>query len=516
MQRLYPHPAWQASVRTRRLFLITLGISRCHKFPLPGYGLFRKLIYTLLKNNNEQTMNLIDKFALPQYGHIGGDALYKARLLAGILLVILALMTPYGLFFGLAPDMSMGERLAGVVPLLVMWVVFSGILWVLKTQGKYNLCTHVVIGMATLGIFSGIFMTGGPAQTPSGMQLLIPLFMAFSLLGMKEGIIWGITILAMFTITTLIHASGFEFPLVTKLEMMNITRIFNWYIAFLILVALFIIHMQMNNRLRRELDIERDKYRHVAEVAAKSVVVNETADAMSKSGKDLLNASLQQKTAIEQLSTTAEELGATAEQNKSLAASAMEAIKETEKQLNISAADIMQMVETMHEIQNSSEEIKTINNVIDEIAYQTNMLSLNAMIEASRAGDGNGNGGFKVVAVEVKKLSERSAKAAENINKLLERNFLSVKKGAALSQTMQKRFKEITENVKPVTYSIQNVSDASHEQHEAIRQIMQGLLDIDRAIENNQALSQSSSTMAVQLKNNSESLLKALATLQNG
>jgi hypothetical protein len=459
-------------------------------------------------------MNLIDKFALPQYGQIGGDALYKARLLAGILLVILALMTPYGLFFGLAPDMSIGERLAGVVPLLVMWVVFSGILWVLKTQGKYNLCTHVVIGMATLGIFSGIFMTGGPAQTPSGMQLLIPLFMAFSLLGMREGIIWGIVILAMFTLTTLIHASGFVFPLVTKPEMMSITRLFNWYIAFLILVALFIIHMQMNNRLRRELDIERDKYRHVAEVAAKSAVVNETADAMTKSGKDLFHASLQQKTAIEQLSTTAEELGATAEQNKTLAASAMEAIKETEKQLNISAADIMQMVETMHEIQNSSEEIKTINNVIDEIAYQTNMLSLNAMIEASRAGDGNG--GFKVVAVEVKKLSERSAKAAENINKLLERNFLSVKKGAALSQTMQKRFKEITENVKPVTHSIQNVSDASHEQNEAIRQIMQGLLDIDRAIENNQALSQSSSTMAAQLKNNSQSLLKALATLQNG
>lgn len=457
-------------------------------------------------------MNLIDKFALPQYGQAGGDALYKARLLTGILLAILILMTPYGLFFGLAPHMSAGERLAGVVPMAVMWLAFSGILWTLKNKGKYHLCTHIVIGMATLGIYSGIYMTGGPAQTPSGMQLLVPLFMAFSLLGLQEGIIWGITILSIFTITSLMHASGFVFPVVTKPEMMNITRIFNWYIAFLILTALFIINMQMNNRLRRERDAERDKYRHVAEVAAQSVVVNETADALAKSGKDLLNASLQQKTAIEQLSTTTEELGATAAQNTTLAASAMEAIKETEKQLNISAGDIMQMVETMQEVQKSSEEIKTINNVIDEIAYQTNMLSLNAMIEASRAGEGNG--GFKVVAVEVKKLSERSAKAAENINRLLERNFLSVKKGANLSQTMQKRFRDITEHVKPVTYSIQNVSDASQEQHEAIRQIMQGLFDIDRAIENNQALSQSSSTMSAQLKTNSEELLKALGTLQ--
>jgi formylmethanofuran dehydrogenase subunit D len=459
-------------------------------------------------------MNLIDTFALPQYGNTGGDSLFKARLLIGILIAILTLITPYGLFFGLSPSMSMDERLAGVVPMIVMWIVFLSILWTLKNKGMFNLCTHIVIGIATCAIFSGIYMTGGPAETPSGMQLLIPLFMAFSLLGFKEGIIWGCVIIALFTITSLMHGSGHVFPMVTKPEMMSITRIFNWYIAFLILIALFIINMYMSNRLRDERDAERDKYRHVAEVAAKSIVVNETADAMTKSGHELLNASLQQKTAIEQLSTTAEELGATAEQNKSLAASAMESIKETEKQLGISAGDIMHMVKTMHEVQKSSEEIKSINNVIDEIAYQTNMLSLNAMIEASRAGDGNG--GFKVVAVEVKKLSERSAKAAENINKLLERNFLSVKQGVGLSQSMEARFREITENVKPVTQSIQNVSDASYEQNEAIRQIMLGLLDIDRAIENNQELSQSSSTMALKLKSNSEELLKALATLQNG
>lgn len=474
-------------------------------------GLHFPLYY---KNNREYSMNLIDKFALPHYGQAGGDALYKARLLTGILLAILALMTPYGLFFGLAPDMSLGERLAGVVPLTVMWGLFSGILWMLKNHGHYELCTHAVIGCACLGIYSGVFMTGGPAQTPSGMQLLIPAFMAFSLLGMSEGIAWACTIAGIFALLNLMHSFGFAFPMVTKPGMMEITRLFNWYIAFIILTALFIIHMQMNNRLRSERDIERDKYRHVADVATKSIIVNETADAMARSGEELLSASMQQKTAIEQLSTTTEELGATASQNKALAHSAMEAIRDTEKQLNTSASDIALLAETIHEILKSSEEIRTINNVIDEIAYQTNMLSLNAMIEASRAGDGNG--GFKVVAVEVKKLAERSAKAADNINKLLERNFQSVKKGVSVSQIMQKRFREITENVRPVTESIQNVSDASHEQNEAIHQIMLGLNDIDRAIENNQRLSKASSDMAAKLHSNSAELLEALATLQQG
>ncbi len=461
----------------------------------------------------EPILRLINTFATPQFGHLPGDTLYKARLLIGLTFSLIATSFFMMAFFSFAPALSITARLVGIIPSILMGLCFAGVLWVLQHKGEFVRCAHAIIAVTFLSIAAGNYMTGGPVITPSGTMLFIPVFMAYCLLDIKDGFIWGSIILLFNLIGTLMYFNGYEFPTVIKPEMLDITRSFNWFAAFIILLSLLLLYVSINNHLKQERDIERDRYKHVAKVAAESTYINETTVALEKSGKDLFNASLQQKTAIEQLSTTAEQLGATAAQNRTLAASAMQSIQDTEKNLNISFADIMQMVATMDEVQKSSEEIKIINTVIDDIAYQTNMLSLNAMIEASRAGDGNG--GFKVVAVEVKKLSERSAKAAENINKLLERNFHSVKKGSALSITMQKRFKEITENVKPVTHSIQNVSDASHEQHEAILQIMQGLLDIDRAIENNQALSKASSVMAEKLKKNSASMQDALATLQN-
>jgi hypothetical protein len=457
-------------------------------------------------------MNIIERITHPQFGHRDADILFKSRLLTGIILAFMAVISLFALFFGLAPNMSIAERLAGVLPVVTLWLCFAGILWLLKNKGMFEFCTHVVISATFLGIASGIFMTGGPVHTPSGAMLFTPVFMAFCLLQLRDGFIWAGIIAGINLVGMIMYFNGYQFPMVTKPEMLDITRAFNWFMAFIVLVALVVIYVLMNNRLRQERDIERDRYKHVANIANGSSIVNETADALSDASQLLLQASLQQKTAIEELSTTTEQLGATAAQNKSLAASAMSGMLETEKQLRISSNEINELVATMNEVQQSSEEIKTINNVIDEIAYQTNMLSLNAMIEASRAGDGNG--GFKVVAVEVKKLSERSAKAADNINKLLEKNFLSVKKGAALTHTMNQRFQEISGNVKPVTLSIQNVSDASHEQHEAIRQIMQGLLDIDRAIENNQSMATVSADMSQQLKEHAEHLIQALDKLK--
>ena len=98
-------------------------------------------------------------------------------------------------------------------------------------------------------------------------------------------------------------------------------------------------------------------------------------------------------------------------------------IQKNEKHVRESEIEVSSLVNCMAEVSNLSHEIQMINNVINDISYQTNLLSLNAMIEASRAGEGNG--GFKVVATEVQKLAERSAEAAKSINELLEKNNLT-------------------------------------------------------------------------------------------
>ena len=126
------------------------------------------------------------------------------------------------------------------------------------------------------------------------------------------------------------------------------------------------------------------------------------------------------------------------------------------------------------------------------------------MIEASRGGEGNG--GFKVVALEVKKLAERSADAAEKINHLLSSNLSSVREGVALSETMRKGFDEIIQLKAPLAVNIQNVSEASYEQSVSIRQITEGLNNINVSVDENKLLAETSSETAMELRKNAAAL----------
>jgi hypothetical protein len=456
-------------------------------------------------------MKYIDYFALPCFAH-NTDALYRARLLTGIALAYSAFIVCFALFFLVFPGFSLTERLAGVIPVSILGAVYPYILHVMRTQGKYYLCAHLIIASTFIGIAGGVFVSGGSVETPSGTILILPVMLAFCLLGQKSGLIWAGIVFTINVIGLIAGLSGFEFPVMAKPETIPITRAFNWIVAFITIIAIVIIYERMNTQLKRERDEERDRYKDVARVALESSVVSKSAEELALSGQDLLNSTIQQKTAIEQLATTTEELGATAEQNAHLTTSAKVAIKDTESHLLVSKADILQLVSSMNQVRASSEEIQTINNVINDISYQTNILSLNAMIEASRSSEASG--GFKVVALEVKRLAERSAKAADNINKLLDANFISVQQGVNLSETMRRRFEEISDKIKPLADSIQNIADASQEQNEALRQIVAGLADIDKAIEKNKELAVKTSKMANEMSDNSKAMVNALSSLQ--
>jgi methyl-accepting chemotaxis protein len=228
-------------------------------------------------------------------------------------------------------------------------------------------------------------------------------------------------------------------------------------------------------------------------------------------GDELLDSTLKQTAAIEQLSATTEELNATAEQNSSLTSKAMLSLKDSEQYLDISRNKLEQLSGAIAQIRQSSGEIQNITNVINDISYQTNLLSLNAMIEASRGSD---NGGFKVVALEVKKLAERSSDAAANINKLLKANFTAVQEGVDLAEAMQLGFNDIQDNNKPLVSTFQNVSDASEEQRQAIRQIAIGLNEISLTVEQNKQQAEGSANAATELQENAQALQRLVVQLQ--
>ena len=441
------------------------------------------------------------------------DTLYKARLLVGIIICFIASVIFFAPIFAVMPNLpiaTFGIYSVFAIPIVAGW---SFLLHLLRQGKSYTLCSHLSITSLLFVLYGGIVITGGPLQTEVHPLLIVPAILSFILMGAKHGKRWTAATAALYFSLTTANALGIDFINIPPEETRGLLRVFNWTYAFLISSALIMVYEMINKKMSDEREVEREKLEHIANVAVENSVMMESANTLTESGEELLESTVQQKQSIERLSVTTEELDATAHQNSTLAHEAMVAIKNTDQHLSISRDDLLKLISSMKEVDQSSKAIQKINNVINDIAYQTNLLSLNAMIEASRSNEENG--GFKVVALEVKKLAERSSDAAAEINALLTSNVSSVQQGVQLLDKIELRFNEIAEKIGPLVHSVQQVSDASIEQNVAIKQIRLGLVDIDNIVEENKSRAYRSSSAAKKLRENSDALIHLVMSLED-
>ena len=171
-----------------------------------------------------------------------------------------------------------------------------------------------------------------------------------------------------------------------------------------------------------------------------------------------------------------------------------------------------QVVQTMHQIGDSSRQITDIIGVIDTIAFQTNLLALNAAVEAARAGE-QGRG-FAVVAAEVRALAARSSVAAREIKAIIENSVAHIGSGTELVEQAGEKMQEILGSVGGVSAVINTIQAAATEQFEGINLISTAMQGIDVATQENAAMVEESAAGTAILANEVNHLRGALGVFK--
>ena len=229
------------------------------------------------------------------------------------------------------------------------------------------------------------------------------------------------------------------------------------------------------------------------------------------------NAELSQRTetqasSLEETAASMEQLTATVRQNSQREQTANNMAVNASKIALRGGAAVDEVVETMDAISRSSKKIVDIIEVIEGIAFQTNILALNAAVEAARAGE-QGRG-FAVVASEVRTLAQRSAEAAKEIKGLIGDSVQQVESGSERVGQAGRTMQEIVQAVQQVTAVLSEMTDAASQQSEGIEHVNQAVVQLEAVTQQNAALVEETAAAAASMAAQVEQLQAAVDTFK--
>ncbi|MBU0909369.1 MAG: cache domain-containing protein [Proteobacteria bacterium] len=228
-----------------------------------------------------------------------------------------------------------------------------------------------------------------------------------------------------------------------------------------------------------------------------AVTVADASSQVSSSSQILAEGTSEQAAALEETSSSLEELSSMTKQNAGNAREVNALMTETKNVVSRSNESMAELTVSMHDIATASEETQKIIKTIDEIAFQTNLLSLNAAVEAARAGEAGA--GFAVVADEVRNLAMRASEAAKNTSEMIEKSVNRIHHGAELVKKCNADFAEVSQGAEKVHKLVNEIATAAAEQAQGINQISTAVSEMDSVTQTNAANAEESAAASEEL-----------------
>lgn len=218
---------------------------------------------------------------------------------------------------------------------------------------------------------------------------------------------------------------------------------------------------------------------------------------VAQSSQSLAAGASNQASAVQQIGTLLSDVVNQAKVTFDSSSEARSLAENTLHEVETGTAEMGNLLNAMKKIDETTSEVSSIIKVIDEIAFQTNLLSLNAAVEAARAG--KYGKGFAVVAEEVRSLANRSAEAARNTAELIENAVKQVKDGVENTDRTAAVLNDISESIKKLNGIASEVTKASSEQNNAIDEIKQGLEQVNQVVQQNSSISEQTASASEEL-----------------